>query len=98
MVRAGRGASQIWLGRQEPGSGLPDVNAYPNALAFDSQGNIHATWTWRTSGATYETNHNIDYARSSDGGATWTTMSGTPYTTPIYETNSQVAVSYSGKQ
>jgi BNR repeat-containing family member len=88
----GAGANQIWIGRQDPGSSLPDVNAYPNALAFDSQGNIHATWTWRTSGASYETNHNIMYARSPDGGATWTTMNGTPYTTPIYETNAQVAV------
>jgi hypothetical protein len=88
----GAGASQIWIGRQAPGSNLPDVNAYPNALAFDSAGNIHATWTWRTSGATYETNHNIMYARSSDGGATWTNMSGTPYNAPIYETTAQVAV------
>lgn len=87
----GAGASQIWLGRQEPGSNLPDVNAYPNALAFDSQGNIHATWTWRTTGA-YQTNHNIMYAKSPNEGATWTTMSGTPYTTPIYETNAQVAI------
>lgn len=88
----GAGADKIWLGRQAPGSNLPDVNAYPNQLAIDSQGNIQATWTWRTSAASFQTNHNINYARSSDGGATWTTMNGTPYTTPIYETNAQVAI------
>ena len=87
----GAGASQIWIGRQAPGSGLPDVNAYPNPLAFDSHGNIHATWTWRGTGA-YQTNHNIMYARSPDGGATWTKMNGTPYNAPIYETTAQVAV------
>lgn len=88
----GAGADKIWLGRQAPGSSLPEVNAYPNQLAFDSQGNIHATWTWRGNGATFQTNHNIDYAKSANGGATWTTMNGTPYTTPIYETNAQVAI------
>ncbi len=88
----GTGPNQIWLGGQAPGSNLPDVNGYPNQFAFDSQGNIHATWTWRGSGATYQTNHNILYAKSPDGGATWTTMNGTPYTTPIYETNAEVAI------
>jgi hypothetical protein len=88
----GAGPNQIWLGSQAPGSNLPDVNAYPNQFAFDSQGNIHATWTWRGSGATYQTNHNIMYARSPDGGATWTTMNGTPYNGPIYETNAEVAL------
>lgn len=87
----GAGASQIWLGRKDPASSLPDVNAYPNSLAFDSQGNIHATWTWRATGE-YQTNHNIMYAKSSTEGASWTTMNGTPYTTPIYETNAQVAI------
>ena len=94
----GAGATNIWLGRRAPGSTLPDVNGYPNELAFDSAGNIHATWTWRTGGDTtmgqagFQTNHNINYARSPDGGATWTNMQGVPYTTPIYETNAQVAI------
>ncbi len=94
----GAGATNIWLGRRAPGSTLPDVNGYPNELAFDSNGAIHATWTWRTGGDTtmgqagFQTNHNINYARSPDGGATWTNMQGVPYTTPIYETNAQVAI------
>ena len=94
----GAGASQIWIGRQEPGSGLPDVNAYPNALAFGSQGNIHASWTWRTSGASYQTNHNIMYARSPDGGATWTNMSGTPYNAPDLRDHRTSGGHYPGKQ
>jgi hypothetical protein len=94
----GAGASDIWLGRKAPGSTLPDVSAYPNELAFDPNGDIHATWTWRTGGDTttgqpgFQTNHHINYARSSDQGATWTNMAGVPYATPIYETNAEIAI------
>ncbi len=88
----GSGPDQIWLGRQAPGSNLTVANAYPNQLAFDSHGNILATWTWRSSGGSYQTNHTISYARSADGGATWTTINGTPYGGTIYETNAEVAV------
>lgn len=94
----GAGANDIWLGRQAPGSTLPNVNAYPNELAFAPNGDIHATWTWRTGGDSttgqsgYQTNHHINYARSSDQGATWTNMAGVPYTTPIYETNAEIAI------
>jgi hypothetical protein len=94
----GAGANDIWLGRQAPGSTLPNVNAYPNELAFDPNGDIHVTWTWRTGGDTtmgqsgFQTNHHVNYARSSDQGATWTNMAGVPYTTPIYETNAEIAI------
>lgn len=94
----GAGASDIWLGRKAPGSTLPDVSAYPNELAFDPNGDLHLTWTWRTGGDTtagqsgFQTNHHINYARSSDYGATWTNMAGVPYATPIYETNAEIAI------
>ena len=94
----GAGANHIWLGRQAPGSTLPNVNAYPNELAFGPNGEIHATWTWRTGGDTtagqsgFQTNHHINYARSTDYGATWTNMAGVAYTGPIYETNAEIAI------
>jgi hypothetical protein len=74
------------------------VNAYPNELAFDPNGDLHLTWTWRTGGDTtagqsgYQTNHHINYARSSDYGASWTNMAGVAYTGPIYETNAEIAI------
>ncbi|WP_172991802.1 BNR-4 repeat-containing protein [Lacipirellula parvula] len=94
----GAGANDIWIGKNAPGSTSPDVNAYPNELAFGPNGEMHATWTWRTGGDTttgepgFQTNHNINYARSNDYGATWTNMAGVPYTTPIYESNAEVAI------
>jgi hypothetical protein len=94
----GAGPDRIWLGRKAPGSTLPDVSGYPNELAFDAQGNIQATWTWRTGGDTttgqpgFQTNHHIMYARSANQGATWTNQAGVAYTGPIYETNAQIAI------
>jgi hypothetical protein len=94
----GAGPNHIWLGRKAPGSTLPDVNAYPNELAFAPNGDIHLTWTWRTGGDTtagqsgFQTNHHINYARSPDFGATWTNMAGVPYAGAIYETNAEIAI------
>ena len=59
---------QPWIDNDYGGDSLPNVNAYPNGLAFDSTGKIHATWTWRTGGDStsgftdYQSNHNIMYA------------------------------------
>lgn len=67
------------------------VNAYFNTLAFDSQGELHATWTDRSTPA-FQTNHNIYYARSPDAGVTWTKMDGTPYVMPITEPTAELVV------
>jgi hypothetical protein len=60
-------------------------------MAFDSDGVLHATWTDRSTPA-FQTNHNLYYARSPDGGRTWTKMDGTPYQLPITEATAEVAV------
>lgn len=70
---------------------LSSKNAYPNTLAFDSQGAIHMSWTIRDT-FDYRTNQNIYYAKSLDDGSTWEKTDGTAYTLPINESNSDLAV------
>ncbi len=64
-------------------------NAYWQ-LYMDESGTIHLSWTWRE---TYlvETNHDICYARSADGGRTWFRTDGTQYELPITEANAEYA-------
>jgi hypothetical protein len=63
----------------------PNVNAYPNYAAWDSQGQWHLTWTWRTGGDSlspfkdYQTNHHILYAWSPNQGVDWYRQDGSPY-------------------
>ena len=56
-------------------------SAYPSTY-IDHKGNIHLAWNWRDS-ADVATNHDIAYARSADGGQTWTTSTGAALTLPI---------------
>lgn len=50
-------------------------NAYPNDTVVDTNGRIHITWTWReTSG--HESNHDLHYIYSDDGGNTWKNNAG----------------------
>lgn len=56
-------------------------NAYWQ-MCTDSQGTIHLSWVWRETWLV-ETNHDLCYARSRDGGKTWERSDGTPYTLPI---------------
>ncbi|TWT90260.1 hypothetical protein Mal64_06450 [Pseudobythopirellula maris] len=73
------------------GDGLPSVNNYPNTLAFDSQGDIHLTWTVRNT-PDFQTNKNLYYARSGDNGSTWTRTDGSSYPLPFGETHSEMVV------
>lgn len=56
-------------------------NAYWQATV-DQHGAIHLSWVWRETSDVWS-NHDICYARSSDGGRTWTTSFGKNYQLPI---------------
>ena len=45
-------------------------NPYLNRIAYDDQGTLHATWTWREK-APVPYNRDIAYAYSEDGGTVW---------------------------
>ncbi|MCU0794927.1 MAG: BNR-4 repeat-containing protein [Akkermansiaceae bacterium] len=72
------------------GSGWsPDSNAYPNLPQFDALGRLVMTWCWRfntdspAGESGYQTNHNMNFARSADFGLSWEKSDGTPYVLPI---------------
>ncbi len=67
--------------------GEGERNAYWQ-MYVDRSGNIYLSWVWRESWLV-ETNHDICYARSSDGGRTWTRSDGSPYTLPITIDNAE---------
>lgn len=64
-------------------------NAYWQ-LYVDEKGTIHLSWVWRETWMV-ETNHDMCYARSSDGGATWYKTTGEPYELPITLANAEYA-------
>ncbi|QDH77890.1 neuraminidase [Echinicola soli] len=61
--------------------GEGERNAYWQACV-DQNGTVHLSWVWRE---TYDvsTNHDMAYARSTDGGQTWEKSTGEPYALPI---------------
>ncbi len=65
-------------------------NAYWQ-LFVDRQGTIHVSWVWRETWMV-ETNHDLCYARSRDGGVTWEKSSGEKYSLPITLTTAEIAV------
>lgn len=65
-------------------------NAYWQ-MAVDARGIIHLSWVWRETWLV-ETNHDLCYARSLDGGKTWQRSDGTPYALPITATTAEVAM------
>ncbi len=64
-------------------------NAYWQC-AVDAKGTIHLSWVWRET-PDVATNHDICYARSTDGGKTWEKSDGTPYQLPITEETAEYA-------
>jgi len=56
-------------------------NAYPQ-VAVDAKGAIHLSWVWRES-PNVATNHDLCYAKSTDGGISWQKSSGEKYALPI---------------
>lgn len=70
-------------------SGEGRRNAYPQACV-DARGGIHLSWVWRET-PDVATNHDLCYARSDDGGRTWTKSDGTPYALPITAATAEIA-------
>jgi hypothetical protein len=84
-------ASQTWTNVDiSSASPLPFIqglwptsyNAYNQMPVLDAAGNLYLVWTWRWTPA-YESNHNLLFAKSPDGGVTWLRFGGTPYDLPI---------------
>lgn len=66
-------------------------NAYWQAY-IDNHGTIHISWVWRES-PDVASNHDLCYARSTDGGITWKKSTGEQYQLPITESTAEKACS-----
>jgi hypothetical protein len=64
-------------------------NAYWQAFV-DGKGTVHISWVWRES-ADVASNHDLCYARSEDGGKTWSNSSGKNYQLPITASTAEYA-------
>lgn len=64
-------------------------NAYWQACV-DNKNNIHVSWVWRES-PDVASNHDLCYARSTDGGITWENSAGKKYQLPINATTAEYA-------
>lgn len=64
-------------------------NAYWQ-LCVDESGVMHLSWVWRETWMV-ETNHDLCYARSLDGGRTWEKSDGEKYSLPINAGNAEYA-------
>jgi hypothetical protein len=64
-------------------------NAYWQACV-DVKGTIHLSWVWRES-PDVASNHDMCYAKSVDGGKTWSTSVGKKYTLPITAATAEYA-------
>lgn len=69
--------------------GENERNAYWQ-LCTDADGVIHLSWVWRETWMV-ETNHDLCYARSTDGGLTWQKSDGSPQPLPITASNAEYA-------
>jgi hypothetical protein len=61
--------------------GERERNAYWQ-MATDGKGNIHLSWVWRES-PDVASNHDLCYAKSTDGGKSWERSTGEKYQLPI---------------
>lgn len=83
-------ASAKWVCVQ---NGLIDGQGKRNAYwqtAIDSRGVIHLSWVWRES-PDVASNHDMCYARSTDGGLTWEKSTGEKYNLPITAATAEYA-------
>ena len=96
---SGRGS--LVLDRYSTGSGKWDA-VQPNlvdgegkrspywGMTVDNQGALHLAWNWRES-PDVASNHDLCYARSIDGGRTWTRSDGSPLALPITAATAEYA-------
>ncbi|WP_053058481.1 BNR repeat-containing protein [Pedobacter sp. BMA] len=83
--------SKHWLRVQD---GLIDGQGKRNAYwqtTVDEKGGLHLSWVWRES-PDVASNHDICYAKSVDGGKTWSKSNGEIYQLPINASNAEYAV------
>lgn len=74
--------TQKWVQQQNGWiSGEGQRNAYWQ-MAIDKKNTIHLSWVWRETGDV-ATNHDICYAKSTDGGKSWEKSNGEKYKLPI---------------
>ncbi len=79
-----------WTQRQDAFiHGEGKQNAYWQ-MCMDPKGIIHISWVWREHGGV-ETNHDMGYAKSTDGGKTWQKSNGEKYCLPITASNAEYA-------
>lgn len=71
-------------------------NAYWQ-MCVDRKGTIHVSWVWRETSAV-ETNHDLCYACSKDGGITWQKSTGEQYHLPINVRNAEYAFKNSSEK
>lgn len=60
-------------------------------VAVDQVGTIHLSWVWRES-PDVASNHDLCYAKSTDGGISWLKSTGEKYQLPITATNAEYTV------
>lgn len=65
-------------------------SAYP-AFTVDAQGTLHLAWVWRAT-PDVATNQDLAYARSSDGGVSWTSVDNRPLAVPFTAGNADYAL------
>lgn len=84
-------ATKKWTRIQD---GMIDGEGRRNAywqVAVDQAGTIHLSWVWRES-PDVASNHDLCYAKSTDGGITWLKSTGEKYILPITATNAEYTV------
>jgi len=65
---------------------------YLHHIAVDPRsGTVHLMFEWRATGSV-QTNSDVGYARSSDGGSTWETSSGAPLPEPITHARAETVI------
>jgi hypothetical protein len=83
-------ATQSWTIIAHPLiDGLNRCNPYWWRPSFAADGALHLAWCWRDT-PDAQTNHDLCYAASPDGGKTWRRSDGKPQTIPITPDNAEI--------